>query len=278
MDRGTMGKKVAIVGLVLVVALAVGIGIHKYMSPRPQPSPGASGSAQNRTDGATSQVATAGPQNTSERLSVNLGRVPTGQKRSGTFTIGNTSDKPLNVLRAVSDCDCLSFPGLPMQLQPGALSDLTVDFAAPKNSGRYSHKIILQTDDKLRPAITLKFEASVGMPLEVKPAMLDLGYLASGQERTVNVTIVNHGDKPIRPLYSTSSGLGQLAMVPRATIDPEGKLDIPIRVTASNSPRGFTGTVVLHTDCTDQPTVDIALKYTTAQAASGSTSAPTSQP
>lgn len=273
-----MGKKVAIVGSVLVVALAVGIGIHKYMSPRPQPSPGASGSAQNRTDGATSQVATAGPQVAVERLAVNLGRVPTGQKRSGTFTIGNTSDKPLNVLRAVSDCDCLSFPGLPMQLQPGAMRDLTVDFAAPKNSGQYSHKIVLQTDDKSRPTITLKFEASVGMPLEVKPAILDLGYLAAGQERTVNVTIVNHGDKPIRPLYSTSSGPGQLAMVPRATIDPEGMLEIPIRVTASNSPRGFIGTVVLHTDCTGQPTVDIALKYTTTQVASNATSAPASRP
>lgn len=179
-----------------------------------------------------------------------------------TFSLRNPAKSPLRVHKIRNECKCMVILAAPKLIKPESSDMVKVKFIAPKDNTTYSKRIVLLTADPARPIITLRIKASVGLPLEVQPRQLDLGTLVRGRQREVNVTILNRGDRPVRPVYATSSRAACTALIPRALIPAGGKLSIPILIKTQDAPPGGqTATISIHTDCSSQPVVNLQLRY-----------------
>jgi len=194
-----------------------------------------------------------------------FGYVKCKRKRSVVFKIPNRSDESVKIRKVRSECKCMLAPDPPKALAPGAKTSIRVDFVAPDKPMRYSKRILLQTESSERPTIVLRIEADVGRPLQSSPNVLDLGEIAPGSETIAQVTLTNHGDKPVQLAYGTSTSPRCVAMIPRRTVGAEGgKLSVPIAVRPGVSFGPGKAAVCIHTDCSAQPQVAIPIKYVVA--------------
>ncbi len=189
------------------------------------------------------------------------------------FVVANAADAPLTILRTRSECKCMTAPAPPTSVPAGGSVKVRVVFVAPKESMRYSKRIVLQTTDKTRPVVTVRVKADVGRPLVIAPKVLEMGDLPAGGKTRGTVTIHNRSGKEVRLAYSTSSQSGCIALIPRAPVPAGGQLSVPIAVTttaASARPRRVT--VTIHTDCAGQRQLSVPVRYTVVAAPAGPSS------
>jgi hypothetical protein len=196
-----------------------------------------------------------------------LGYMEPGSEHSVLFRIVNPSDKTMAITSIRSDCECIkNMRQMPKSLAPGESAVAEVFFKAPKDKQRYSHRVMVMTDDPNRRIISLRVEADVGVPLELRPGQIEAGSVAAGSQKRVSVEIVNRGKSPVRPLYATSSQGDCIAEVPRAEIAPGKSLSIPVVVRASDGAAGTRiATVLIHTDSPQQPTIEVRVRYEVAK-------------
>lgn len=240
----------------VVVAAALAGGGLWYFASRP-PGPGPSAPA-GRGGGST-------PHGKAE---MDLGFIEPGSRHEVSFVVDNPATRPLGVRRVRSECACMTTPTPPKAIPAGGGGEVKVVFLAPKESIDYAGKVVLETDSKDRPVIPLVVKARVGLPLEVSPAVVRLGKLSPGQTCTGAVVLWNRGRETVRPLYATAADTTCVAQVPRASIPPGGKLEIPILVKVSPGASGpQEAKMRIHTDCPAQETVDVSAEYDVGAAA-----------
>ncbi|MHC4717957.1 MAG: Ig-like domain-containing protein [Planctomycetota bacterium] len=169
--------------------------------------------------------------------------------------------KAVRILKDRSECACMEVAKLPKQIPASGGVSVPVSFVAPKDNLNYAKRIVLMTDDPDRQVIQLMIKAAVGRPLELRPGRLDLGEVAAGGRHRTEFTVVNHGAKAFRPIYSTASGGGCIAAIPRAVMPPGGRVSIPVIVDAGTSTGSRKATVYIHTDCPDQPRLELPVRY-----------------
>ena len=179
--------------------------------------------------------------------------------------VANPSTKPLGIVTVRSECACMSAVTSEDPTPPGGSVPVRVVLVAPKRSQHYNKRILLQTDDPKHPVVPIRIKAAVGLPLCIDPAVLDLGEVASGRHHERPVTVVNRCSKPVRLIYSTSSGSGCFARVPREPVPALGSLAVPIVVTARDKGQGRT-TVRIQTDLDFQPAVSVPVRFTVGSA------------
>lgn len=182
------------------------------------------------------------------------------------FNLRNPAGTPLKLRKVHSECGCMQVVDPPAVIPAGGEAAVKVRLAAPKKTLTYSKRVIVLPEGN-RPAIALQVSARVGLPLEAEPKTIDLGMLVVGEQRQAFLTVVNHGDKAVRPVYGTSTLAGCLPKVPRADVPPGGRLAIPIEVRAAGTSAMTataateTGTVRIQTDSDKQPTVEAQVRY-----------------
>jgi len=176
-------------------------------------------------------------------------------------SIENDTKTEFRVRKAISECVCMKAVNPPAAIGPGQKATFRIRFHAPKDPMRYAKNIALVPADGRDPVL-VGIHARVGMPLTPEPAAIDLGTLVAGEERIVPLTIRNEQDKPVRPVYGTSSLAGCVPRVPRASAEPGGKVVIPLLVKATGSPGSKAeGQVQIQTNCQTQPTVGCRISY-----------------
>jgi len=169
--------------------------------------------------------------------------------------------KAVRILGDKSECACMKVAKLPGSIPVSGGLRLPVSFIAPKGNLDYAKRIVLTTDDPDRRVIQLTVKAAVGRPLELDPRRLDLGKVAAGGRHTTEFAVVNHAARAFRPIYSTASGGGCIAAIPRAVMPPGGRLSIPVVVDPGTSAGRRKATVYIHTDCPDQPRLELPVRY-----------------
>lgn len=178
-----------------------------------------------------------------------------------TVSIENDTKTEFRIRKALSECVCMKAVSPPSAIGPGQKATFRIRFHAPKDPIRYAKNIALVPADGRDPVL-VGIHARVGMPLTAEPAAIDLGTLVAGEERIVPFTICNEQDKPIRPVYGTSSLAGCVPRVPRASADPGGQVTIPLFVKATGAPGSKAeGQVQIQTNCQTQPTVGCRISY-----------------
>ncbi len=176
-------------------------------------------------------------------------------------SVENDTKTEFRIRKAVSQCGCMKAVEPPKAIAPGQKETFRIRFHAPKDPTRYAKNIALVPADGRDP-ILLGIHARVGMPLTADPAVADLGTLVGGEERIVPLTIRNEMDKPVRPVYGTSSLAGCVPRVPRASAEPGGKVVIPLFLRAAGKPGSeVKGRVQIQTNCPTQPTVRCSVRY-----------------
>ena len=93
----------------------------------------------------TFSVAIAGQLSVSP-VSFDLGRFPAWKAQAQTFTVRNTGESTVNLLRVRSSCSCLSADFQQCTLAVGEETALTVTIAASSVSGDFSKTVFLETD------------------------------------------------------------------------------------------------------------------------------------
>ncbi len=190
-----------------------------------------------------------------DKASHDFGYVQPGSAHRMAFVV--SSSRLARVEKVVSECKCMAVAEPPKKLEPGQ-TQVIVDFVAPKESLRYSKRILIRTDDTPCRTLALRVKADVGLPLAVDPGEVILEEADDGQYKG-RIILVNRGSDPIRPVYGTSSNLSYVAQVPRAVVEPGGRLEIPVVFTGSSANRQ-PATVSIHTDSELQPQIGVRVR------------------
>jgi hypothetical protein len=176
------------------------------------------------------------------------------------LTVANPSKKPLVITKVRSECKCMSAVAAEGAIPPGKSGTVRVVLVAPEKPVLYNKRILLQTDDKDCPAIPIPIKAAVGLPLNTEPAAVDLGAVASGSQHERTVTVVNRSKTPVRLIYSTFSGSGCFAKVPRDPVPALGSLAVPVVIRAQGTGRQ-TVSLQIQTDLALQPSVTVPVQF-----------------
>jgi hypothetical protein len=195
----------------------------------------------------------------------NFGFVLPESKHTVFFAVDNLSDVPLQIIRVKSECACIIPINPPKVIPAKSSAGIQVDFVAPKENVKYSGKALLFTSDKSRQVIPLQVDANVGLPLDTEPKVLNAGCLIVGEGRVCNVEIINNAKVSVKPVYAISNSSSCVAIVPAAGIAPQGRLAIPISITAEPMAATMSparnAVVAIQTDCEAQRRLDVPVKY-----------------
>ncbi len=91
------------------------------------------------------RIASAQPLSVSP-VSFDLERFPAWKSQSKIFTIRNTGESTVNLLRVRSSCSCLAADFQPCTLEAGQETSLTVTIPANSVSGDFSKAVFLEGD------------------------------------------------------------------------------------------------------------------------------------
>ncbi|MBQ4481420.1 MAG: DUF1573 domain-containing protein [Victivallales bacterium] len=117
-------------------------------------------------------------------VSFDLGRFPAWKTQAQTFTVGNTGESTVNLLRVRSSCSCLAADFRPCALEAGQETSLTVTIPANSVSGDFSEAVFLETDAPGQEFLKLTVSGTAIPAVEVQPKReVYLGRLEAGKER-----------------------------------------------------------------------------------------------
>ena len=86
-----------------------------------------------------------------DKTTVDLGTIKSGALKSGTFTISNTGQSELKILRVLADCTCTILEQLPSSIEAGESVNVTVKFDSLFRTGSQKKGIRLYTNDPVEP-------------------------------------------------------------------------------------------------------------------------------
>ena len=113
-----------------------------------------------------------------------LGRFPTWKAQARTFTVRNTYESAVNLLRVRSSCSCLAADFQPCTLEAGQETALTVTIPANSVSGDFSKTVFLETDAPGQEFLKLTVSGTAIPAVEVRPrSEFYLGRLQPAEER-----------------------------------------------------------------------------------------------
>lgn len=113
-----------------------------------------------------------------------LGRFPAWKAQARTFTVRNTDESAVNLLRVRSSCSCLAADFQPCTLEAGQETALTVTIPANSVSGDFSKTVFLETDAPGQEFLKLTVSGTAVPAVEVRPkSEVYLGRLQPDEER-----------------------------------------------------------------------------------------------
>ena len=116
-----------------------------------------------------------------------LGRFPAWKAQARTFTVRNTDESAVNLLRVRSSCSCLVADFQPCALEAGEDTALTVTIPANSVSGNFSKAVFLETDAPGQEFLKLTVSGTAIPAVEVQPKReVYLGRLEAGKPQTVS--------------------------------------------------------------------------------------------
>ena len=124
-------------------------------------------------------------------VSGDLGEFPSWESPKGMFTIKNTLEQPVNLLRVRSSCSCTAVDFNPCTLELGQETLVTVSI--PKNtlSGKFARTVYVETDAPGQEFLELTVSGTAVPAVEVQPkSEVYLGRLEVGKTRSFSFRLV----------------------------------------------------------------------------------------
>ncbi len=171
-------------------------------------------------------------------VSLDFGTVTASQSKDLAVTITNkgTSSLVVSALSVGGSVFRVVSPQTPLTLAPGASQPVTVRFT-PATTGAQTAALTINSNDPGKPVITVSL-AGTGAPIstsaviDVLPVSLDYGTVSVGQNKDLNVSVMNKGTAAL--VVSISSGNLQFApLFNGLTLPPGVNSTVPVRFTPS---------------------------------------------
>ncbi|MBR6471543.1 MAG: DUF1573 domain-containing protein [Victivallales bacterium] len=116
--------------------------------------------------------------------SFDLGCFPAWKAQTKTFTIRNTGESAVNLLRVRSSCSCLAADFQPFTLEAGQETAVAATIAANSVAGDFSKTVFLETDAPGEEFLKLTVSGTAIPAVEVRPrSEVYLGRLQPDEER-----------------------------------------------------------------------------------------------
>jgi hypothetical protein len=131
-----------------------------------------------------------------EEAGKDFGQLPKGQDVvNHDFLFRNTGDKPLAIIKVVTQCSCVTTRVPKEPVPPGAAGTISARFKLASITGPQTTSLLVYSDDPRRPITRLSLTASVKVDIAVSTEKIDLGRLAVGQNGGAGFYVV----VPCRP-------------------------------------------------------------------------------
>jgi hypothetical protein len=196
--------------------------------------------------------------------SVQFGPVRAGTQAQQALTIGNPGTAPLTITSITSSdpqAFPLTLPALPLTVQPGGQTPLTVRFA-PTSETNYSARLAITSNAPASPA-RVDLSGSGALPhIVVSPATLDLGSVFNCGITSLPkpVSIENTGDVPLTVSSITAGGPFSVSPT-NVTVAPHATTDVSVVFTPAAQGVAAGTLTVVHDDPA-KPTQTVALSGT----------------
>ena len=109
-----------------------------------------------------------------EKIVHDFGNIGPGTNNFCEFKFTNTGNGTLQIGDIVPNCGCTPFELAKKEYAPGESGTLKVNYYSEKQHGRATKQLVLYSNDKSNPKITLAVEASIIMKVDHEPKSLKL--------------------------------------------------------------------------------------------------------
>ena len=168
--------------------------------------------------------------------SLGLGRFPAWKAQTQTFTVRNTGESAVNLLRVRSSCSCLAADFQPCTLEAGQETSLTVTIPANSVSGDFSKAVFLETDAPGQEFLKLTVSGTAIPAVEIQPRCeIYLGRLQPGEEQVCVFRLVPANSEMSLRLLPPNEGAGDADA--RLSRNDDGTYTLELKFTPDASRR-----------------------------------------
>lgn len=126
------------------------------------------------------------------------GRIEEGDEVRHEFAFTNTGDRPLEILRVDSACDCFIVDAWTRRVEPGATGTIPVRIQTLGFRGDFEKSVKAITNDPARPEVRLTLHWYVKQIIECIPPSASFDVIREKEQpASMTVTIVNHLPEPL---------------------------------------------------------------------------------
>lgn len=201
----------------------------------------------------------AAPVISADRPVFDFGTITSGKKIDHIFTLKNKGDAPLAILKTKTSCGCTVASVSTRSIEPGRSAELKTSFDSTNFSGKITKTITVETNDPATPTITLTLRGTIREELVVSPRQLNLGLIKVGGSKEVQLTVENHGERPVK-IVSVTTPMPQVKVVAKRTaLKPGESSVVTVTVTPRNEDRFLSGYLAIGTDIPGRPEISVPL-------------------
>jgi hypothetical protein len=186
-----------------------------------------------------------------------IGEIGQNQQVAHRFAFRNGGGATLTVAGATTSCSCTAAVLGLKEIPPGQGSSVDATFDSQQYHGPVTKEITVTSDDPTSPELTLTVEAKVVVDAEADPRGVYLGRLDIGEvaERTIVIRRVDAPRLGITKIETDHPAL----RVERSGPDAEGSYTLKLVAGPFTEAGKFTGKVVVTTDLTWTPRIEVAV-------------------
>lgn len=188
-----------------------------------------------------------------------FGRVFGGEVVRHTFAITNAGPDSIEITQVKASCGCVALGTWTPRIPPGELGSIPFEFHTENYSGPVTETITVTFATSTQPVTTLRIQADVWRPIEVRPASAVFEFFPDEPATAMGtVRILNRLQEPLElsSLESNHSGLtGELSVVV-----PGREFDLTVRLIPPLKLANLFGKMTLRTSAGSMPILEVPVR------------------
>jgi hypothetical protein len=204
-----------------------------------------------------STSAYAAPEIFVEHSVFNFGSILQGKTVDHAFIIKNTGDAPLHIKQVKPACGCTAANASSPIIHPGNFAEIKTSFNSAGFQGKVSKTISIETNDPKNPAYQLTLNGLITEEIELTPKQLNFGKVTIGTAKSIQFSIENKSDKPLKVNTIKSSSPSVTIKSGKTAIAAGGKEIFTISAMVKESDRIISGYLSIITDNPTKQTISL---------------------
>ncbi len=198
------------------------------------------------------------PRITCEEPSFDFGVVLDKQQVKHAFALKNDGDAELVIEKVTTSCGCTTASLARHNLAPGESVDIEATFSLRGRSGHQKKAISVRSNDPLSPLLSLQLSGDIRRSIEVNPVAIAFGRveIGMGAEKTVSLSSISGTVFRVTGVVTSEVSFCDVRL---DTVAEGSEYSISCALRTNAVPNGgpFTGLIVVHTDNSLYPEIEI---------------------